>query len=625
MSSGVAMKNAETQASLRWAGNQLAQFFWLLFEVLVWGLIRSIIQRKFRWGSFLLGLFSAAVLLLVLRMAVFHDLTAWGNAHSKILFFGAVTIMCVSGALIGWTSRRVGYYECYLLSWVIGVLVAIHFGSGYQTLLGIGPGSQQTFFDGYPVHPPGHQYFGDMWKRTASLCLGAGFLMSVVGSSLAYMFKGDSLRGDRAHFRTFEWKVTRRHLFSGERGISVSLTAGVAVIGVALGVGALVAVTAVMSGYQKDVQDKILSTNAHLVVQKYGQDFSEHIKIRDRAEELPEVLAASSFTFNEAMLSAGDQAFTVLLKGIEPESAPGVTGIADNLCESFSDGKCQRFTTTDSARDALIGSISTVEGLPTLLVGSELYKTLSATEDTVVTISTPVGSAGARGNAPKRMRFRIVGTFTSGMHEFDSRLAYTSIGASQRLMGMGNSVTGVELRVKNPDRVEHTASRVLREIGRYPYRTLDWRKLNEGIFRALSLQKIVFFLVLSFIIVVAAFNIASTLFMAVVEKSAEIGVLKSMGARDTSIMRIFVMEGWVVGGLGTALGVALGLAVCKSLESMKISIAANVYMVDSLTVQVRTHEVLLTAAAAMVISHLATIYPAMRGAMQRPVDAIRYE
>jgi lipoprotein-releasing system permease protein len=223
------------------------------------------------------------------------------------------------------------------------------------------------------------------------------------------------------------------------------------------------------------------------------------------------------------------------------------------------------------------------------------------------------------------MQFQVTGVFRSGMHEFDSRLTYLELGAAQDLLGLGASVSGVELKLSDPQRVEAIATKVLRAVGRYPYRTLDWRELNQGIFRALFLQKAVFYSILVMIIVVAAFNIASTLFMTVIEKAREIGVLKSMGARDGSIMKIFVLEGWIVGLVGTAIGLALGIGVAIALSQLKLQIAADVYMVDSLTVRIRPLEIILTAMAAFVISHLATIYPAMRAAKQRPVDAMRYD
>lgn len=614
------------RSSIFWAGYQLLRFVYVLILALLWGLLRAITRRQFHWSAFLFGVAPVAVLLPALHTFVFFNLDRLEGQHSIVLFAGIVIVMTLSGGVIGWVGRRVGYYECYLLAITAGILGGLHLAVGWPQILGLGPSAAESYFDSYAARPPGARYFGDMWVRTSVLCLSASFLMSLVGSSLAYLFRAERLHGERG--AAFEWRISMRHLMGNDRSAAVSLTAVVAVVGVALGVAALVTVTSVMSGYQADVRDRILSTNAHLVVQKYGQDFAEYDEIEKAVVALPGIEAASPFTFNEAMLSTGERAFTVLLKGIDATSAAQVTGIAENLCASVDSGRCERFpreSNGSAGRRALVGSIESADELPSLLVGSVLYDKIGLHLGDVVTLSTPVGLAGARGNAPKRMRFRLRRVFSSGMYEFDSRLAYTSLDAGQKLMGMGDAVTGVEVRVSEPGRVEQAAARVLRGIGRYPYRTLDWRKLNEGIFRALSLQKIVYFLVLSFIIVVAAFNIASTLFMAVMEKSAEIGVLKSMGARDTSIMRIFVAEGWFVGGVGTVVGLVLGVVVCLILKAVDLQIAANVYMVDALSVRIRPVEVALTALAAMVISHLATLYPALKGAKQRPVDAIRYD
>lgn len=401
------------------------------------------------------------------------------------------------------------------------------------------------------------------------------------------------------------------------------MTALVALVGIALGVGALVTVTAVMSGYQEDIRQKILSTNAHFVVQKYGLDFSEYEQVASKVKTIAGVAAASPFVFNEALLGDGDRGMGVLIKGVTPSSAGEVTGIEQNLCTPTASGLCA-YSPTSQQRGRLTELLSSSDGVSSIVLGSALFKKIGKPVGASLLLTTPVGIATARGSAPRRMQFRITGVFRSGMHEFDSRLAYVELSASQHLLGMGTTVSGVEFRVDDPERADIIAKTALRLLGRYPYRTLDWRELNSGIFTALNLQKIVMFLVLTFIVVVAAFNIASTLFMAVVERAQEIAVLKSMGARDASIMKIFVLQGWVVGGLGTILGVAIGLAVCALLAEVDIGIAADVYMVESLRVRVWPLEILLVVIATLVIAHLASIYPALKAARQRPVDTMRY-
>jgi len=421
-----------------------------------------------------------------------------------------------------------------------------------------------------------------------------------------------------------EWMLASRHLTSKSGG-PISVTATVAVVGVALGVASLVVVTAVMSGYQRDIRDRILSTNAHLVIQKYGIDFDSYRETMARAIKVPGVLAASPFTFNEVLIASGDHAVGVLLKGVDPVTAPHVTAIEENLCMDYdATGICHHGSAVAS-RGELQRLLNPTAAVPTIIVGAELLKKLGQQVGADVILTTPVGIAGARGNAPKRLPFRIAGVFRSGMYDFDARLAYSELGASQRLLGIGDTANGVELRIDDPERVESLTPKVLRAVGRYPYHAIDWRELNEGIFTALKLQKIVMFLVLAFIVVVAAFNIASTLFMAVVEKIGDIGVLKSMGAHDVSVMKVFVIEGWLVGSLGTALGVLLGLTIAFLIGRMKISIAADVYMVGTLSVRILPIEIGVTAFSALAISHLATIYPALKAARARPVDAMRYD
>lgn len=546
---------------------------------------------------------------------------AWSpGLRDPILWTGASMTMVVAGFTIGRIGRRIGFWEIYLATLITVIGVGLYLGQGWQAF-GLGTSHPDELADLLHALPPGVQLFGPMWGRLLGMGAVAGFLLSVLGGSFAFMFHTDTGEWD-SRFQ-MEWHIARRHLSLGKGGLA-SITALVAIIGIGVGVAALVAVTAVMSGYQEDIQSKILGTNAHLVVQKYGLDFTEYDQVIAKSLAVSDVRAATPFTFNEAILSGGTQTIGVLIKGIEPGTAGGVTGIADHLCDVTA-SDCVPLTAA-TKQQALITLLQPSETqLPGLIIGNALYQQLGQPIGSVIQLTTPVGMSGARGNAPRRMPFRIAGTFHSGMHEFDSRLVYLELKASQVLMGMGNAVSGVELRVQDPEDVDRIGQQVLEAVGQYPYRTLDWRALNAGIFMALKLQKIVMFLVLTFIVVVAAFNIASTLFMAVVEKSREIGVLKSMGATDNSIMKIFVLHGWVTGATGTTLGVAVGLGVAGLLSQLQVTIAPDVYMVDALQVRVNPVEVLLIVIAAMMISHLATLFPALKAARQHPVDAMRFE
>ncbi|MBI5510989.1 MAG: ABC transporter permease [Deltaproteobacteria bacterium] len=603
-----------------WSFTQLALFLWLLVQMLGVGVVLAIVRRRFHWGAFGLGLATMLVAVAAAGAAFMlapESLYSWREA---LLWSVALGGMTVAGFVVGAAGRRVGFWECLLATVIVLLLAYLQLAKGFDVVFGLGPSDSQAYLDYLVATPPGVRFFGSMWDRMLGLFGMIGFLLAVFGGSLGFLLLSEG-RFDGSF--KFEIAIGLKHLLHGRHGM-VSVTAIVAVLGVALGVAALVAVTAVMSGYQEDIQSKILSTNAHFVVQKYGIDFTEYESVVKEGLKHPQVLAASPFTFNEAMLATGERGVGVLIKGVDPKRAGLVTGIDANLCERFSvaDG-C---TYHAAASGPHLPELMAVEdGLPAVVVGSELMKKLGLPVGAPVTLTTPIGIAGARGNAPKRMEFRIGGVFRSGMHDFDARLLYLDLNASQRLMGLGEAVNGVEFRVRDPETVELVAIDIYRAVGRYPYKTLDWRELNGGIFSALKYQKIVMFLVLTFIIIVAAFNIASTLFMAVVEKSREIGVLKSMGARDASVMKIFVFEGFMVGGCGTALGLALGLAVCLAIAEAGISIAADVYMVESLHVRLKVAEVLLTAVAAIIISHLATIFPAINAARQRPVDAMRYE
>jgi lipoprotein-releasing system permease protein len=605
-----------------WALSQFTVLVHFVFMAVAGWFVQSIYHRKFSWWAFFLGLgISLGGLLGAWHLtlgpkptpAILNHFLLWTTTLSSVALGGFVT---------AWSGKRVGMWESYGI-WSLAVLLAyLHLRFGIGHLLSAEPDFDIRSMYFATPQAPGPHLFGPMWDRLFALWATAAFLVRLAGGSVAYIIFGEEGRFDGG--LSFEWMVARKQL-AGRTG-AISITAMVAGLGVALGVAALISVTAVMTGYQEDVRDKILSTNAHLVVQKYGIDFTEHQKIKNSILQHPKVAAGTPFTFNEAMLSDGQLGFGVLVKGVDPLTARGVTAIEDNLCQDLTgtDNHCKkRWSTRSTGR--LQKLLAPKDHIESMIVGYKLLQKLDKKVGDKVYLTTPVGIAGVRSSAPKRLTFRIGGAFRSGMHEFDSKLLYVDLAAAQKLIGTGKAVSGVEFRITEPERVEVIGPQVLKSIGGYPYRIIDWRELNSGIFTALALQKLAMFLVLCSIVLVAAFNIASTLFMSVVEKSREIGVMKSMGAKDSSIMRIFVIEGWCVGLVGTFLGVALGLGLCLVLANLQLDIAADVYMVNSLKVRVDPLEVFGIVGAAVLIAHLATLYPALNAAKQSPVDAMRYD
>ncbi|MBC7792611.1 MAG: ABC transporter permease [Clostridia bacterium] len=611
------------QSLFYWGGLQALMLLGWVVWVVIAGLFYAIVRRRFDWAAFFSGTVLLAAGVAATTTAIQMDATRFGDNATALTWAAGLFVATLVGVAIGRVGRRVGYWESYLAMLLVAGLAYVHLRFGwhvlYREVAARFGGDAANNLDFMVTLPPGARMLGDLWEAIWGLWAGLGFVLMVFGGSLAFLVTGPDGKVDLR--LGWESAVAIRQTRAQRRGL-VSVTALVAVIGVAVGVAALVSVTAVMSGYQDDIQNRILSTNAHLVVQKYGVDFAEHPKVADMVRDVPEVVATTPFTFNEASFSHGDRGLGVLLKGVIPETAGDVTDIAKNLCERVDAGRCMPYK--DPLREALVKMLRQSDDVPGIVVGLELYKRQELAIGDVVTLSTPVSLSSIRNTQPRRMQFRVTGVFRSGMHEFDARLTYLELSASQELLGLGSSVSGVELRLTDPQRVEAISKKVLRAVGHYPYRTLDWRELNQGIFRALFLQKIAFYTIIVMIIVVAAFNIASTLFMTVIEKSREIGVMKSMGASDASVMKIFVIEGWIVGLVGTALGLALGVVVAFILGNLELQIAPDVYMVDSLSIRLRPLELIVTALAAFIISHLATIYPALRASTQSPVDAMRW-
>ncbi len=428
----------------------------------------------------------------------------------------------------------------------------------------------------------------------------------------------------------YELFVGLRYLKAKRRQKGISLNTVISIGGVTVGVAALIATLAVMTGFKEDIQDKILGTNSHIVItDRTRDDIQGYRRLVDEAKTVPHVLAATPFIFKQVLLSSETSAFGVVLRGIDPETEAQVTAIGKNMVE----GKLGHLTAPPPAtiEEPAVGE-EKGNALPGIIIGKELAGRLGAFLGDPISIISPVGKEGApigkalggpAGFTPKIRKFRVVGIFHSGMYEYDSSLAYISIAEAQQFFNLSDTVTGVEVKVDDI----YIADRVSREIETrlgFPYHARDWMKLNRNLFSALKLEKMMMFIVLILIILVASFNIVSTLTMTVVEKSREIAILKAMGATRESIMRIFMLEGVIIGGVGVILGVPLGLAVSLAIERF-YTLPGDVYYISHLPMKIHLLDVILVASAAILIGFLATLYPSFQAAKLDPAEALRYE
>ncbi len=412
---------------------------------------------------------------------------------------------------------------------------------------------------------------------------------------------------------SLEWYIARRYLASRRGARFLSLITLIAIGGVFVGVMALIIVTSVMSGLQNDLREKILGTNPHIWVTTYG----ETMQIQgwqgtiERVRGVEGVAAAAPFVHAEVALgSPGGYVEAAILRGVEPSA----------------DGEA----VTDIVQQVRSGELElgeTASGFPPLLLGSALAERFSAYPGRLVNIISLQGvQVSAMGTlVPTIRRFEVVGSFTTGMYEYDTRFMYTTLEAAQDLTGLGDAVTGIEIRVPDAMEADLVGERLEDELG-FPYRAEDWKSMNSSLFSALQLEKMAMGIILLLIVIVAAFNIISTLVMVVTDKTREIGILKSMGLKASQVQRVFMLQGVVIGTVGSVLGAGGGLLVTWLLDRYEfIKIPGDVYFIDRLPVAFEPVEIGIILASSMLISFLATIYPARQAAALLPVEAIRHE
>ncbi len=391
----------------------------------------------------------------------------------------------------------------------------------------------------------------------------------------------------------------------------------VSVLGVVLGVAALTIVLSVTTGFQQQFREKVLGVNAHVIVMKSSSDFYEYKDVMETARDIdPDVIAVQPFIFAEMLVTRGRGELSgVAIKGVDPQLVTKVLDIEKHMVEG----------SVESLQE-----VTKDGGLPPILMGKELAHKLKAKLGDDVTVVVPLSNLDldtfkAKSAAPRTRKFRVTGIFYSGFDEYDRRLMYTSLEETQELVGRGNQVMGVELKVRDVDRAEDIARKLGKRLGEPPYQVQDWYELNHNLFDALTLQKIVLVVVLTLIIIVAAFNMVSALIMMVTDKTREIAILKSMGSTSTSIAKVFQVVGVTIGGVGTVLGIAIGVTTCWVVASYGYHLDPKVYLIDRLPITVKLSEVLIVAAITMGVSIIATLFPAAKASALRPVEGLRYD
>ena len=409
---------------------------------------------------------------------------------------------------------------------------------------------------------------------------------------------------------SFEYFIGGRYLRAKHKQAFLSLITMLSIAGVTVGVMALIVVIAVMAGFEADLKHRILGVESHVVLMRHGSPFSDYRGIFEQVINTDGVEAATPFIYSQCMLRSTSGVSGAVMRGIDPDSAGRVIKILDSLVLLNLKQMHQKENSTVSE--------------PGIILGSELARNLGVgTGDAVYMISFR-GMISPIGHLPAMKRFKVAGLFESGMYEYDKSLAYIHLNEAQKILRMGDSVTGIEVRVNDIYDAGNIAETIVADLG-FPYWAKDWMRMNRNLFSALKLEKTVMFIILALIVLVAAFNIASTLIMMVMGKTRDIAILKAMGATDSSIRKIFIFKGMIIGSVGTTLGVCMGFILCKLLEKYKfIDLPGDVYYISTLPVRLESLDVFLIAAASMMICFIATLYPAHQASRLNPVEAIRY-
>ncbi len=419
---------------------------------------------------------------------------------------------------------------------------------------------------------------------------------------------------------SYELFIGLRYLRAKRKQAFISINSVISIAGIFLGVAALIVVLAVMNGFEKELRDKILGINSHIVLMELTGEMENYESVMESVKDIEGVVASTPFIYSQAMLKNEDRVTGVVLRGIAPESALTVLNL----------GK-MREGSIDYLSES--GRGEGIPDTPGIILGKELAEMLGLGLFDTAEVMLPMGVPTPMGVIPKIRKFSVVGIFESGSYEYDSTLLFMSLDHCKEFLGMEDTVTGIEIKIENIYQAAKIAEDIEAKLG-HPYWARTWMELNKNLFSALKMEKRVMFIILSLIILVAAFSIITTLIMAVMEKSRDIAILKSMGATSRSIMKIFMVQGLVMGIIGTTLGCIAGIAFALNLETIAAFVEnlfgftvfpKDVYYLSELPSRVNYGDVAIIVAIALLISFLAAIYPSWNASRLDPAEALRYE